>query len=437
MISCRRILQKIVGGTRGKSTAVSQINHAISPATQSAIDLELQYAAHNYGPIPVVIERAKGIYMWDVDGKKYFDFLSAYSAVNQGHGHPKIIEAMMNQIDKVALTSRAFHNDQLGPYSELVTKTMGYDKVLPMNTGVETGETAVKLARRWGYRKKGIAPNQAKVVFANNNFWGRTMAAVSSSTDPTSYTDFGPYMPGFDMVPYNDLAAVKELFEKEGENIAAIMLEPIQGEAGVVVPDVDYLPGIRKLCDEHNVLWINDEVQSGLCRTGKMLAVDYYPEVKPDILCLGKALSGGVVPASAVLANDEVMLTIAPGEHGSTYGGNPLACAVAKAALTVLIEEDMSGMALRQGKKFKETLEGLNSPIIKEVRGKGLLNSVVVDDSTDPLYAYKVCLKLAEEGLLTKPTHGNIIRFAPPLIITDQEMDQALEILTKCLGKPL
>lgn len=437
MIAGRRIATKIVGGARGKSTAVSQINHVISPKTQSAIDLELQCAAHNYGPIPVVLERAKGIYMWDVDGKKYFDFLSAYSAVNQGHGHPKIVEAMMNQIDKVALTSRAFHNDQLGPYSELVTKTMGYDKVLPMNTGVETGETAVKLARRWGYRVKGIAPNKARVVFAKDNFWGRTMAAVSSSTDPTSYTDFGPYMPGFDMVPYNDLAAVKELFEKDGENIAAIMLEPIQGEAGVVVPDDDYLPGIRKLCDEHNVLWINDEVQTGLCRTGKMLAVDYYPEVKPDILCLGKALSGGVVPASAVLANDEVMLTIAPGEHGSTYGGNPLACAVAKAALTVLIEEDMSSMALRQGKKFKETLEGLNSPIIKEVRGKGLLCSVVVDDSTDPLYAYKVCLKLAEEGLLTKPTHGNIIRFAPPLVINDEEMAQALEILTKCLGKPL
>ena len=420
-----------------KSTAVPQVDHVISPATQAAIDLELACAAHNYGPIPVVIERAKGIYMWDVDGKKYFDFLSAYSAVNQGHGHPKIIEALMSQIDKVALTSRAFHNDQLGPYSELVTKTMGYDKVLPMNTGVETGETAVKLARRWGYRKKGIAPNKARVVFAKDNFWGRTMAAVSSSTDPTSYTDFGPYMPGFDMIPYNDLGAVKDIFEREGENIAAIMLEPIQGEAGVVVPDDDYLPGVRKLCDEHNILWINDEVQTGLCRTGKMLAVDYYPGVKPDILCLGKALSGGVVPASAVLADDEVMLTIAPGEHGSTYGGNPLASAVAKAALEVLIEEDMSSMALKQGKMFKETLDGLNSPIIKEVRGKGLLNSVVVDDSTDKLYAYKVCLKLAEEGLLTKPTHGNIIRFAPPLIINDEEMSQALEILTKCLGKPL
>jgi ornithine--oxo-acid transaminase len=408
-----------------------------SPATKAAIDKELEFAAHNYGPIPVVIERAKGVHMWDVDGKKYFDFLAAYSAVNQGHGHPKIIQALIDQTQKVTLTSRAFHNDQLGPYSEFITKVFGYDKVLPMNTGVDTGETAVKLARRWGYRTKGIAPNKAKVLFAKDNFWGRTLAAVSSSTDPTCTKDFGPFTPGFEFVPYNDLAAVKEAFEKDGENIAAIMLEPIQGEAGVVVPTDDYLPGIRKLCDEHNVLWINDEVQTGLCRTGKMLAVDYYENARPDILLLGKALSGGVLPASAILCDNDIMLLIQPGEHGSTYGGNPLACAVAKTALEVLIDEDMSGMALKQGETFKNVLEGLNSPIIKEVRGKGLLRSVVVDDSTDPNYAYKVCLKLAELGLLTKPTHGNIIRFAPPLVISDAEMAEACEILKKGLGQPL
>lgn len=419
-----------------RQTATATLNQ-VSPKTQTCLDVELKHAAHNYAPMPVVIARAEGVHFWDVDGKKYYDFLSAYSAVNQGHGHPKIIAAMKEQLARVPLTSRAFHNDQLGPYAETVTKLMGYDKVLPMNTGVETGETAVKLARRWGYRVKGIPKNEARVVFANDNFWGRTTAAISSSSDPTSYTDFGPYMPGFDMIPYNDLGAIEELFEKQGDKIAAIMLEPIQGEAGVVVPDEGYLPGVRALCDKYNVLWINDEVQTGLCRTGKMLAVDYYPDVKPDILCLGKALSGGVVPASAVLADDRVMMTIGPGEHGSTYGGNPLACAVAKTALEVLVEEDMAGMAVRQGKVFKDELEGLNSPIIKEVRGRGLLCSVVVDNSTDEHYAYKVCLKLAEEGLLTKPTHKNIIRFAPPLIINDDEMSGALDILKRCLEKPL
>ncbi|CAM9385161.1 unnamed protein product [Ectocarpus fasciculatus] len=386
---------------------------------------------HNYHPLPVVISRAEGIHMWDVDGKKYMDFLSAYSAVNQGHCHPRITNVLKEQCEKLTLTSRAFHNDLLGPYEEYITKLFGYDKVCPMNTGVEAGETAVKLARRWAYEVKGVQPYQAKVVFAKNNFWGRTMTAISSSTDPSSYTNFGPFMPGFEIVDYDDLAALETAISDP--NCAAFMVEPIQGEAGVVVPSKGYLQSVRALCDKHRVLFIADEVQTGLCRTGKMLCVD-HDAVKPDIVCLGKALSGGTLPISAVLANDEVMLTVKPGEHGSTYGGNPLACAVATESLKVLVEENLAENAEKQGERFRREIEGFGSPIVRAVRGKGLLNAVVIDDpSTDQSYAWNICLKLADLGLLAKPTHGHIIRFAPPLTMSDKDMDQALDILKKGL----
>ncbi len=399
--------------------------------TQYFIDLEDQFGAHNYHPLPVVLDRAEGIYMWDVEGKQYVDFLSAYSAVNQGHCHPRIVSALTRQAQKLTLTSRAFHNNLLGEYEHYITSYFGYDKVLPMNTGVEGGETAIKLARRWGYMVKGIPENEAEVVFVEGNFWGRTMAAISSSTDPSSFKGFGPFMPGFKLVPYNSLEAIETLF-KANRNIAAFMFEPVQGEAGVVIPDEGYLKGVRALCDQYNVLMIADEVQTGLCRTGKMLACD-HESVRPDLLILGKALSGGILPVSAVLADNEVMLTIKPGEHGSTYGGNPLACAVAMEALAVLKDENLAENAEAMGKIFRSRMNAINSPLITEVRGKGLLNAIVIKPFGDGKTAYDVCLALKEQGLLAKQTHGDIIRFAPPLVITADQMHEACDIIERTI----
>ncbi len=391
--------------------------------------LEDKHGAHNYHPLPVVLERGEGIFMWDVEGKKYFDFLSGYSAVNQGHCHPKIIGALVEQAQKLTLTSRAFHNNVMGEYAKYITEYFGYEKVLPMNTGVEGGETAIKLARRWGYVKKGVEANKAKIIFGENNFWGRTMAAISSSSDPSSYRNFGPFMPGFEMVPYNDLTALEQSFQDS--NVAAFMVEPIQGEAGVVVPDEGYLSGVRQLCNEYNVLMIADEIQTGLARTGKMLACD-HEKVRPDILVLGKALSGGVLPVSAVLADDFIMMNIKAGEHGSTYGGNPLACKVAMAALDVLKEENLAENAEAMGRLLRAELAQLQSPFITTIRGKGLLNAIVIDHP-DKEAAWKLCLELKENGLLAKPTHGDKIRFAPPLIIHAQQVKDAVGIIGKSL----
>ena len=397
----------------------------ISSNAAKYLALEEKYGAHNYHPLPVVLERGEGVYLYDVDGKKYFDFLSGYSAVNQGHCHPAIIEALQKQASKLTLTSRAFHNNLLGEYEKYITDYFGYDKVLPMNTGVEGGETAIKLARRWGYNVKGIAENKAKIIFAEGNFWGRTLAAISSSTDPTSFKGFGPYMPGFGLVPYNDLVALEEaLKEKE---VAAFMVEPIQGEAGVVIPDDGYLKAVRDLCDKYHVLFIADEIQTGLARTGKMLACD-HENVKPDILILGKALSGGTLPISAVLANNEIMMQIKPGEHGSTYGGNPLACAVAIKSLEVLKTEKMAENAEKMGARLRAGLANLNSPFITTIRGKGLLNAIVIKHE-NPDASWDLCLHLKDLGLLAKPTHGDKIRFAPPLIITEKQIDEAVQII--------
>ena len=390
--------------------------------------LEDQYGAHNYHPLPVVLDRGEGVYVWDCEGKKYFDFLSAYSAVNQGHCHPKIINALVEQSKKLTLTSRAFYNSKLGEYEKFMCDLFGYDKVLPMNTGVEGGETANKLARKWGYMKKGIEENKARIIFANGNFWGRTLAAISSSDDPVSYKGFGPYMPGYDLIPYNDLNALEN--ELKDPNVAAFMVEPIQGEAGVVVPDDGYLEGVRKLCDEYNILFIADEVQTGIARTGRMLATD-YEDAKPDILILGKALSGGVFPVSAVFANDEVMLCIKPGEHGSTFGGNPLACAVAKAALEVVIEENLASNAEKLGAYFRNKMNEYisKSDLVTLVRGKGLLNAIVINDDEKSSTAWDLCVKMKMNGLLAKPTHGNIIRFAPPLVINKEQLDTCIDII--------
>ena len=398
----------------------------------SLMQLENDFGAHNYHPLPVVLERGEGVYVWDCEGKKYFDFLSAYSAVNQGHCHPKIINALINQSKKLTLTSRAFYNSALGPYEKFICDLFDYDKVLPMNTGVEGGETANKLARKWGYLKKGIPENKARIIFAKGNFWGRTLAAISSSDDPLSYKDFGPYMPGYDLIPYNDLEALET--ELKDFNVAAFMVEPIQGEAGVVVPDEGYLEGVRSLCDKYNVLFIADEVQTGIGRTGKLLASD-YENAKPDLLILGKALSGGVFPVSAVLANNEVMMCIKPGEHGSTFGGNPLACAVAKAALEVIIEENLAENAFNLGEYFREELNKFikDSPIVKLVRGKGLLNAIVINDTEESNTAWNLCLEMKNNGLLAKPTHGNIIRFAPPLTITKSQLEDCIKIITSTL----
>jgi len=394
--------------------------------TNEYLDLELEYGAHNYHPLPVVLSKGKGIYVWDVEGKKYYDFLSAYSAVNQGHCHPKIINALTSQANLLTLTSRAFHNDVLGHYEKFITDYFGFDKVLPMNTGVEGGETANKLARKWGYLKKGIPNNKARIIFAKGNFWGRTLAAISSSDDPSSYKGFGPYMPGYDLIPYNDLEALET--ELKDPNVCAFMVEPIQGEAGVIVPDPGYLKGVREICNKYNVLFIADEVQTGIARTGKMLACD-HENVKPDILILGKALSGGVFPVSAALSNNEIMMCIKPGEHGSTYGGNPLGCKVAIAALKVVKDENLSKNAEILGQKFRDKLSAFNHPLIKEVRGKGLLNAIEINDSPDSETAWNICLKLKENGLLAKPTHGNIIRFAPPLVINEQELIICIDII--------
>ena len=402
---------------------------SLSDKTQYYLDLENQYGAHNYHPLPVVLERGEGVFLWDVDGKRYYDFLSGYSAVNQGHCHPKIIKALIDQASQLTLTSRAFHNNLLGEYEKYITDYFGYDKVLPMNTGVEGGETAIKLARRWAYAKKGVEDNNAKVIFARNNFWGRTMAAISSSTDPSSYHQFGPYMPGFELVPFNDLVSLEKALQDP--NVAAFMVEPIQGEAGVVVPDEGYLTAVRELCTQYNVLFIADEIQTGLARTGKMLACD-HENVRPDILILGKALSGGVLPVSAVLADDFIMLNIKPGEHGSTYGGNPLACKVAIAALQVLKDENMAGQAEAMGQLLRSELEKLQSPRISAIRGKGLLNAIVINHP-NPEAAWDLCLFLKDEGLLAKPTHGDKIRFAPPLLITREQILESVAIIGKCL----
>ena len=396
--------------------------------SKKAIDLENKYGAHNYHPLPVVLSRGEGIYVWDIEGKKYFDYLSAYSAVNQGHCHPKIIKSLSDQAKKLTLTSRAFYNDTLGKYEKFITEYFKYDKVLPMNTGVEGGETANKIARKWGYEVKGIKENKAKIIFVNGNFWGRTLAAISTSDDPLSYKGFGPYMPGYETIPYNDLSALEESLKDK--NVCAFMVEPIQGEAGVIVPDEGYLSGIRRLCDKYNVLFIADEVQTGIGRTGKMLATD-YEDARPDILILGKALSGGVLPVSAVLADDEVMMCIKPGEHGSTYGGNPLACVVAKSALEVINDENLVENALQRGYQFRENLEKLKdkNELVKKVRGKGLLNAVVINDEEKSSTAWNICMKMRDKGLIAKPTHGNIIRFAPPLVISESEVEESCKII--------
>ncbi|MBL6667092.1 MAG: ornithine--oxo-acid transaminase [Crocinitomicaceae bacterium] len=400
--------------------------------TEEYIIKEEKYGAHNYHPLPVVLSKGEGVHVWDVDGKHYFDFLSAYSAVNQGHCHPKIIKALNDQATQLTLTSRAFHNDILGEYERFITELFGYDKVLPMNTGVEGGETANKLARKWGYMKKGIPENQAKIIFAKGNFWGRTLAAISSSDDPVSFEGFGPYMPGYELINYNDLDALAEALKDP--NVAAFMVEPIQGEAGVVVPHEGYLKGVRDLCTENNVLFIADEVQTGIARTGKMLATD-YEDARPDIVILGKAISGGVFPVSAVLADDEIMLCIKPGEHGSTFGGNPLACAVARKALEVIIEEDLANNAQKLGERFRNGMNAIidKYDLVTMVRGKGLLNAIIINDSPDSSTAWDLCMSLKENGLLAKPTHGNIIRFAPPLVITEEELDACLAIIEKTI----
>lgn len=406
-------------------------NTTVSSNTQKYLDLENTYGAHNYHPIPVVLEKGEGVYLFDVDGKKYFDFLSGYSAVNQGHCHPAIIKTLQEQAAKLTLTSRAFHNNLLGEYEKYITEYFGYDKVLPMNTGVEGGETAIKLARRWGYAVKGIPENQAKVLFAEGNFWGRTLAAISSSTDPSSYKGFGPYMPGFGIVPYDDLQALETALADS--NVAAFMVEPIQGEAGVVIPTEGYLKGVRDLCTKYNVLFIADEIQTGLARTGKMLACD-HEHVRPDILILGKALSGGTLPISAILADDTIMMQIKPGEHGSTYGGNPLACAVAMKALEVLKTEKMAENAAAMGNILRSELEKLQSPLIKLVRGKGLLNAIVINHP-DPEVSWELCLHLKDLGLLAKPTHGDKIRFAPPLVINEVQIKEAVGIIAEALKR--
>ena len=406
-------------------------NTTVSSNTQKYLDLENTYGAHNYHPIPVVLEKGEGVYLFDVDEKKYFDFLSGYSAVNQGHCHPAIIKTLQEQAAKLTLTSRAFHNNLLGEYEKYITEYFGYDKVLPMNTGVEGGETAIKLARRWGYAVKGIPENQAKILFAEGNFWGRTLAAISSSTDPSSYKGFGPYMPGFGIVPYNDLQALENALADS--NVAAFMVEPIQGEAGVVIPTEGYLKGVRDLCTKYNVLFIADEIQTGLARTGKMLACD-HENVRPDILILGKALSGGTLPISAILADDTIMMQIKPGEHGSTYGGNPLACAVAMKALEVLKSDKMAENAAAMGALLRSELEKLQSPLIKLVRGKGLLNAIVINHP-DPEVSWELCLHLKDLGLLAKPTHGDKIRFAPPLVINEAQIKEAVGIIAEALKR--
>lgn len=393
------------------------------------ISREDKYGAHNYHPLPVVLDRGEGIYVWDVEGKKYFDFLSAYSAVNQGHCHPKIIKALTDQAQKLTLTSRAFYNSTLGEYEEYITRYFGYDKVLPMNTGVEGDETAIKLCRKWAYTKKGIPENQAKIIVCENNFHGRTITVVSMSTDPDAYKDFGPFTPGFVRIPYNDIKALEK--ELEDPNVAGFLVEPIQGEAGVYVPDEGYLSDVYNLCKEKNVLFIADEVQTGIARTGKLLACD-HEGVRPDILILGKALSGGVFPVSAVLADNDIMLCIKPGEHGSTFGGNPVACKVAIAALEVIKDENLAENADKLGKVFRSELNKIDSEIVELVRGKGLLNAIIIKPRNGKT-AWDVCVAMKNNGLIAKPTHQHIIRFAPPLVINENEIFEAIDIINKSL----
>lgn len=410
------------------STAVQEKN------SQYFIDLENQYGAHNYHPLPVVLEKGEGVFVWDVEGKKYYDFLSAYSAVNQGHSHPKIVEALVNQAKKLALTSRAFYNSNLGEYEKKITTLFGFDKVLPMNSGAEAVETAVKLARKWSYEVKGISENAAKIVVCENNFHGRTTTIVSFSNDPDANQNYGPFTPGFVKIPYNDLAALEETLKNDTQNIAAFLAEPIQGEAGVYVPDEGFLKGASELCKKYNVLFIADEVQTGIARTGKLIAC-HHENVQPDILILGKALSGGMYPVSAVLANDEIMNVIKPGQHGSTFGGNPIACAVAIAALDVVEEENLSERAEELGQLFRSEIEKLinKTNLITKVRGKGLLNAILINDTPDSKTAWNLCVQLKENGLLAKPTHGNIIRLAPPLVITEEQLLDCVKIIEKTI----
>ncbi|MBI1223648.1 MAG: ornithine--oxo-acid transaminase [Bacteroidetes bacterium] len=419
------------------------VNEATRLGTAELIALEDKYGAHNYHPLPVVLSRGEGVFVWDVDGKQYFDFLSAYSAVNQGHCHPRIIEALKSQAEKLTLTSRAFYNDQLGIYEKFVTSYFGYDRVLPMNTGVEAVETAMKLCKKWGYKVKGIAQQDAKIIFATGNFHGRTQAIISASVDPGATADYGPYLPGIEIIPYNDLEALTDAVKDP--NVAGFIVEPIQGEAGVFVPDANYLPEVRRICKAANVLFIADEVQTGIARTGRLLAscgncsceksCENRYESRPDILILGKAMSGGVFPVSAVLADDEIMLTIKPGEHGSTFGGNPLACAVAIEALKVIEDEGLAENAMRLGEIFRERMQSLiaKTELVTLVRGKGLLNAIVINDDEDSHTAWDICVKLAENGLLAKPTHGNIIRFAPPLVMTEEQLHACCDIIEKVI----
>ncbi|WP_267402370.1 MULTISPECIES: ornithine--oxo-acid transaminase [unclassified Chryseobacterium] len=400
--------------------------------SQYFIDLEDKHGAHNYHPLPVVLDKGEGVFVWDVEGKRYYDFLSAYSAVNQGHSHPKIVDALVEQAKKLALTSRAFYNSKLGEYEQKITTLFGFDKVLPMNSGAEAVETAVKLARKWSYEIKGISENAAKIIVCENNFHGRTTTIVSFSNDPDANQNYGPFTPGFIKIPYNDINALEEVLKNEAGNIAAFLVEPIQGEAGVYVPDENFLKNASELCKKHNVLFIADEVQTGIARTGKLIAC-HHEDVQPDILILGKALSGGMYPVSAVLANNEIMNVIKPGQHGSTFGGNPIACAVAVAALDVVEEEKLSERAEELGQLFRNEIEKLieKTSLITKVRGKGLLNAILINDTPDSSTAWNICLQLKENGLLAKPTHGNIIRLAPPLVITEEQLLDCVKIIEK------
>jgi len=403
----------------------------LSEKTEHFISLERKYGAHNYEPLPVVLSRGEGPLVWDVDGKKYFDFLSAYSAVNQGHCHPKIVEALKTQAETLCLTSRAFYNDTLGPYEKLMNEIFGYDKLLPMNSGAEAVETALKLSRKWAYQVKGVEKDKALIVTCKNNFHGRTISIISYSTDENAKKEYGPYTPGFEIIDYNNTEALKDILEKKGKNIAAFLVEPIQGEAGVVVPDDGYLKKCFDLCKQHNVLFVADEIQTGIARTGKMLCCE-HENVRPDIVILGKALSGGVLPVSAVLCDDEIMMTISPGQHGSTFGGFPLACAVAAAAIKVVLDENLAEKAEKLGQIFRDEMSEIKSPFIKQIRGKGLLNAVIIEPHNGKT-AWDVCVKMAENGLLAKPTHQHIIRFAPPLIITEEQLREGIEIIKESI----
>ncbi|MEM1324397.1 MAG: ornithine--oxo-acid transaminase [Bacteroidota bacterium] len=415
-------------------------------SSRELMQLEDKYGAHNYHPLPVVLAKGDGVHVWDTEGKKYYDFLSAYSAVNQGHCHPRIVGALKEQAEQLTLTSRAFYNDQLGRYEQFMTDYFGFDKVLPMNTGAEGVETAIKICRKWGYEKKGIPTNQAKIIVCGQNFHGRTTTIISFSSDPDAKGQFGPYTPGFTAIPYNDLEALEEILKAEGEHIAGFLVEPIQGEAGVFVPDGDFIPKAATLCRAYDVLFIADEIQTGIARTGSLLAIcgncicehnceqqDTY--TRPDILILGKALSGGVYPVSAVLADDEIMNVIQPGQHGSTFGGNPLACAVALTALQVVYDEKLMQNARILGKLFRMRMHDLmqKSDLVELVRGKGLLNAVVINDSPDSKTAWNICVAMAKNGLLAKPTHGNIIRFAPPLVMTEEQLHECCDIIERTI----